>query len=118
MVGGALTGGLASGAGKLKSGSNVWKETRKWLGKNGFAKKGQHVHHWLVEQGSKLGKKYPRIFNQPWNLSPMRSPQFHTAVHKLPNGLKQVVGAPSWAQGAAAGGALAGAGPGGGCGCN
>ncbi|WP_158975834.1 hypothetical protein [Cellulophaga sp. L1A9] len=50
-----------------------WSSYRRFYGKNGFAKKEQHLHHWLLERngaknGSGLGWKAK---NQMWNLNPL-----------------------------------------------
>jgi len=118
-VAGALTGGLAEGAFAWKGGSNSWGATRKWLGKNVWdLDKGQEVHHWLIEQGSKIGKMVPNsIKNQPWNLNPMVSNAWHDFLHNLDPITRTILGAPGWAQGAGAGAGVAAAGSGGKCGC-
>lgn len=47
-----------------------WKgETQKWYLEQGYRKpKVEAAHHWLIEQNSALGKKYPELINQLWNL--------------------------------------------------
>jgi hypothetical protein len=64
--------GLSKGAWKF--GSHSWRRTRAWYGTTRDAEFGQHVHHWLVAQGSALGKKFPGVFNQPWNLMKIEPP--------------------------------------------
>jgi hypothetical protein len=63
-------------------GSQVWKSgIRPYLGKVGFAQKGQPVHHWLISQamGKKLG--IPNwIVHNPLNLLPMESQKVHNLV--------------------------------------
>ncbi len=118
-VAGALTGGLSEGALMLKEGAHSWGATRKWLGKHVWdLDKGQEVHHWLIEQGSKIGKMVPNsIKNQPWNLNPMVSNAWHDFLHNLDPITRTILGAPGWAQGAAAGAGVAAAGSKGKCGC-
>ena len=91
--------------GLLKGGSHTWNATRKWIGKNGFAESGQHVHHGMIPQGG-WGKWVPdKIKNQLWNATPMRSPQVHGRIHGPYGGLPQYplpqrywIGAPDWAK--------------------
>ena len=120
-VTGALTGGLANGAFAWKIGSNTWGATRKWLAKEVWdLKKGQPVHHWLIEQNSKIGQRVPDwTKNQPWNLNPMADRAAHVFLHRLDPFSRTVFGAPGWAQGSGAGVALAvtGQSSGDGCGC-
>jgi RHS repeat-associated protein len=119
-VAGALTGGLANGNFAWKAGSNTWGATRKWLGKPDVwdLAKGQHVHHGIIERNGTIGKLLPdSIKNQPWNLRPM-SEAGHQFIHnRLDPVTRKIVGAPSYAQGAAAGIGVAVAG-GGGSGCD
>lgn len=58
--------GILKGAWKM--GSHKWPATRQWLLKQGYAEKGQPVHHWAIHQ--EIGKKYniEWLVNQPWNL--------------------------------------------------
>ncbi len=102
----SITTGIGRGAWKL--GSHSWSATRSWLGKNGYAGAGQHVHHWAITQ--KFSKKYglEAIANQPWNLKaipslgPFTSGTVHRAVHGNSrvlqfNGLQQMwYGTPTW----------------------
>ncbi|HYG37620.1 MAG TPA: RHS repeat-associated core domain-containing protein, partial [Cytophagales bacterium] len=83
-----LVKSMVVGAGKLaagtafKTGSHSWGATRAWLGRTGQAQKGQHMHHWLFQRNQGIGKYVPNaIKNQPWNLMPMPSSQFHRALH-------------------------------------
>ncbi|MBP1152676.1 RHS repeat-associated core domain-containing protein, partial [Methylocaldum sp. RMAD-M] len=109
MVAGALTGGLANGNFAWKAGSNAWNATRKWLGKEVWnLAKGQHVHHAIIERNSTIGKMIPDVIkNQPWNLTPMPSRQFHEFLHRLDPITRTIVGAPGYVQGTAAGIAVA-----------
>ena len=67
--------------GVKSTGKMGWKSVRSWLGKKGFAKSGQHVHHWLIPQG-RWGKYIPNwIKNQPWNLLPMKTNKLHHLIH-------------------------------------
>jgi hypothetical protein len=93
--------GLADGAFAWKAGSNSWSATRKWLAKEVWnLQKGQEVHHWLIEQGSAIGKLIPnRIKNQPWNLNPMPSKAWHHFLHDLDPLTRKLLGAPGWAKG-------------------
>lgn len=93
--------------GLIKGGSNTWNATRKWMGKNGLAETGQHVHHGIIPQGG-WGKKVPdRVKNQLWNATPMPSPQVHGRIHGPYGGLPRYplpqrywIGAPNWAKSA------------------
>lgn len=71
----SLWKGVAKGA--WKTGSHTWGATRKWLFKRGYAKRGEHVHHWLIHQ--KTGKKYhiEWLVNQPWNLKTFKNRALH-----------------------------------------
>jgi hypothetical protein len=102
--------GLAAkgiGKGAFKLGSHTWNATRKWYGQTRGLNAGTPVHHWLVEQGSALGKLVPdAIKNQPRNLMPMASQAFHNQVYgwgpDALNALGQLWhGTPGWAKAAA-----------------
>ena len=85
----------------MKGGSHTWGATSKWLSKKGWRQvKGQHMHHWFFKQNLGVGKYVPNIIkNQPWNLMPMKSPQFHRALHGqgTMNVLEQMwYGTPTW----------------------
>jgi len=70
--------GTAIGKGAWKfGGSNAWRATRNWLGKRGYAKAGQPVHHWAIHQAT--AKKYglEAITNQPWNLKTFATQSMH-----------------------------------------
>lgn len=71
----SIATGISKGAWKL--GSHTWGATRKWLGKNGYANKGEPVHHWFVTQAT--AKKYglTSITNQPWNLITFSNQSLH-----------------------------------------
>jgi hypothetical protein len=91
----------AVGKGMWKFGAHSWGATRKWLGKQGYAVSGQHVHHWAVSQATAKRYGLNSLTNQPWNLMPMRSPAFHQSVHGLgPNAFGPVgqfwFGTPTW----------------------
>lgn len=110
--------GLKAGAkavlnksGVWKSGSNTWNETRKWLGKQGFALPGEQVHHWAIRQRSFLGEMFPSLINQKWNLKPISngavkgadSLRGHMGIHGRGrvslNPFESVFfGSPSWAK--------------------
>jgi RHS repeat-associated protein len=76
----SIAKGVAVGA--CKTGSHTWGATRRWLGKTGFAGKGQPVHHWFLERGEGLGKYVPDwIKNQPWNLMTLPDQATHIAIH-------------------------------------
>lgn len=62
-------GKVAAGTAFKVAGSHSWGATRAWLGKSMSLKKGQEVHHWLLERNQGIGK-YARgwLKNQPWNL--------------------------------------------------
>ncbi|QSA95834.1 PKD domain-containing protein [Methylococcus sp. EFPC2] len=72
----------ALGKGIIKTGSHSWSATSKWLTKTGWREfKGQEMHHWLIPQNG-WGKNVPNaIKNQPWNLMPMPSREFHEGLH-------------------------------------
>ena len=111
-AGGALTGGLLSGIGKIKKGVNTWEATRKWLQRgNGpggpyAARAGQQYHHWAIEQNSAIGKMVPDAMkNQPWNLNPIPR-STHALIHgNAPGGARSGAfmrwwqGTPGWAKG-------------------
>ena len=60
------------------------------------------VHHWLIERNSTLGKPVrDSVKNHPLNLHPV-SAEFHTSLHAMNPLARTVVGAPPWAQAAAA----------------
>ncbi len=83
QVAGTLNGmALLGPRGSWKSGSHKWGATRSRLGRIGFAKKGEHMHHWFkwTRQASWLGKRFPGLTNQTWNLVPM-SGEMHRAYH-------------------------------------
>ncbi len=63
-----------------KSGSHTWGATRSWLGRIGWAEANLPVHHGLIRKGSLLGKMFPGIINQPWNLIQMAR-QMHIDLH-------------------------------------
>lgn len=102
-------GGYAIKAGPkalLKAGgSHTWNATRKWMGKNGIAEAGQHVHHGVIPRGG-VGKYVSdAIKNQPWNATPMPSPEVHGRIHGPYKGQPQYGqlerywrGAPDWAK--------------------
>ena len=60
--------GLAKGGLKL-TGSHSWNATRKHYLKEGFAKPGEPLHHWLIHRNGPIGKSIPDgVKNQMWNL--------------------------------------------------
>ncbi|GGG59629.1 LamG-like jellyroll fold domain-containing protein [Hymenobacter glacieicola] len=83
-----LVKSLVTGVGRIgaktawKTGSHTWGATRKWIGKNGLAARGQEVHHWLLHRNQGIGKYAPNwLKNQPWNLMNMPNQLFHDALH-------------------------------------
>ncbi len=60
-----------------KQGSHTWPATSKWARRviipegsgitRHIAEEGDVIHHWLIRQGSKLGKAHPELINQPFN---------------------------------------------------
>lgn len=98
--------GLAKGGAKL-AGSHTWNATRKWMGKQGMLKKGQHGHHAIIPN-SGWGKRVPdKIKNQPWNITGTASPEEHGRIHGKYKGKpryspveRYVRGAPNWAKAA------------------
>lgn len=96
----------AGAKGLIKAGgSHTWNATRKWMGKNGLAAPGQHVHHGIIPRGG-VGKYVPdAIKNQPWNAAPMPSPEVHGRIHGGYKGQPQYGqlerywrGTPDWAK--------------------
>lgn len=89
----------------LKGGSHTWRATRSWMGKNGIAEPGQHMHHGIIPRGG-IGKFVPdAIKNQPWNVTPMPSREVHGRIHGPYKGQPQYGqlerywrGAPDWAK--------------------
>jgi len=82
-----------------KLGSHRWGATRKWLLKKGLVEPGKDAHHWLLRQNEGIAKlRFNWLKNQPWNLTPMASKAFHTAVHsKRFNAFGRFwYGTPSW----------------------
>jgi hypothetical protein len=74
----ALGGVVVKGG--FKAAPKAWKVARAALGKEGFAAKGQHVHHWAIPQ-SGWGKNIPgEIKNAKWNLKPMPSAEVHGRI--------------------------------------
>lgn len=102
--GGYAAKGLAKGGLKL-AGSNGWKATRKWMGKNGLLEPGQHGHHGIVPRGG-WGEHVPdRVKNQPWNITATPSPEVHGRIHGPYKGQPQYPlperywrGSPDWAK--------------------
>jgi len=74
--------GIAKGAWKF--GKHAWKATRKWYGATRGLLKGTHVHHWLIAQASRFGRRFPGIINQPWNLLPI--PLGKEEIHRILHG--------------------------------
>ena len=74
--------------GAWKAGSATWGATRKWFGKKGYAKAGQHVHHGVIPRGG-WGKSVPDVIkNNPFNLKPLDPPSGVSmdAWHKMVEG--------------------------------
>jgi RHS repeat-associated protein len=73
--------GRVIGKTAFKAGSHTWDATRKWLLRNGLVDPWQPMHHWFIPQ-ARWGEYVPDIIkNQPWNLMPMPSAEFHIALH-------------------------------------
>ncbi len=102
IPGKSLVGAAAKGV-LWKTGSHTWKATRSWLGRRGYARAGQEVHHWLIPR-NQWGRRVPDwIKNQPWNLMPMPSRAWHNAIEgKGPNAFGPLGrlwhGSPAWAR--------------------
>jgi hypothetical protein len=87
----------------FKAGSHTWKATRAWYGgRKAFWEKipslepGTPVHHWAIEKGSRLGKRFPALVNQPWNLMPTDFFS-HMALHNSATRMDWFVhGTPGW----------------------
>lgn len=80
----SITTGIAKGGLiALTKNYNSWSSWRSFYGKTGYAKSGQHLHHWALRRnGATSGIGFGwNIKNQMWNLMPMKSPAFHTAIH-------------------------------------
>ncbi|MCC9019747.1 RHS repeat domain-containing protein [Flavobacterium lipolyticum] len=102
----SIATGIAKGGLKAFGKSySSWSSYRRFYGKEGFAETGQHLHHWALRRnGQKVGSGLGwKLKNQMWNLMPMRSPAFHTAVHG--NGInafntleRAYYGSPIWFQ--------------------
>jgi RHS repeat-associated protein len=93
------TAATMAGKGLWKAGSATWGATRKWLGKQGYAEAGQHVHHGIVAQEVYRGTAWEKVFNQPWNLKPLEPPPGISmdAWHKMVEGkLPGLNGAERW----------------------
>lgn len=80
----ALAGGLLKGGLRL-SGNFAWRSARweqdgmrKWLGNQGFLKPGQHGHHWLFEQKSRVPDW---LKNQPPFINGMADAVEHGRIH-------------------------------------
>jgi hypothetical protein len=71
-----------------------------------------------IEEGSSVGKIVPNwIKNQPWNLNPMPSLEWHDFLHNIDPISRTILVAPGWAQGAGIGTGIAALGDTGGTGC-
>ncbi|MBX2963967.1 MAG: hypothetical protein KF687_15755 [Cyclobacteriaceae bacterium] len=109
----ALVKSIATGIGKgglklLGKNYKWWNSTRKFLGTNGFAERGQHVHHWAwARNGAKSGNDLSWwAKNQMWNLKPIPKIEGMTydMVHKAIEGKilgwplykRLYYGMPSW----------------------
>ena len=99
----SITTGIGRGAWKL--GSHSWGATRKWMVKNGYAGKGEPLHHWLITQAT--AKKYgiQSVTNQPWNLLKFSNQSLHMRAGHGMNYLGQpgynavgqsLYGTPNW----------------------
>jgi RHS repeat-associated protein len=100
----AIATGIAKGGAKMLTKSySYWSSARRFYGKKGFAQAGQQLHHWAwARNGASKGEGFAWwAKNQMWNLMPMESQAFHTAVHGLGpnafNGLERLYyGTPLW----------------------
>ena len=97
---------LKAGAKGLgKAGSHTWGATRKWMGRNGMAQPGQHVHHGIIPQNG-WGKHVPDVVkNHPANLTLPRDTPDHMRIHGRYKGQPQYGrverywrGSPDWAK--------------------
>ena len=72
--------GMAAKGG-FKVAPKVWKTARKALVEEGFAAKGQPLHHWAIPQNG-WGKNIPgELKNMKWNLNPMQNAEVHGRIH-------------------------------------
>jgi len=63
------TGVAKGGLEAFKLGNKPWNSYRRFYLESGFAKPGEPLHHWLLEQNGSIGKHIPdMIKNQMWNL--------------------------------------------------
>lgn len=88
-----------------------WKQTSQWYLDQGYREKKIPAHHAFIERGSTLGKKFPQLVNQAWNLKPLK-PDIHKRIHsadrikELPRfnvGQRVWHGTPAWSKGVAVG---------------
>ena len=85
LVSGVIKGGVKT-AGLKMAGPHAWRTgpprtdagMRKWLGDKKFAKPGQPMHHWWLEQKSKAPDW---LKNQPPFLKPMKDAVQHGRIH-------------------------------------
>lgn len=90
----------------IKTGSSTWGATRKWALRNGHVDPYEILHHWLIPQGSPLGKAFPQLANQLWNLKRIPEVAKHTRIHTRFKGLprfgpieRYLEGTPAWWKG-------------------
>lgn len=99
----SIATGVAKGAWKF--GSHSWSATRSWLGKRGYVKPGEQVHHWMIHQST--AKKYgiEAITNQPWNFKVFKTQSTHFryghgwnfGVDRVPSFVERAwIGTPIW----------------------
>jgi hypothetical protein len=93
----AMATGLAKGSWKL--GSHTWSATRAWYGTTRGLAPRTPVHHWLIEQGSSVGRHVPDVIkNQPYNLMPLADQALHIEVHQSAGFRRVWYGTPGWAK--------------------
>ncbi|UTP38884.1 hypothetical protein M9M90_16910 [Phenylobacterium sp. LH3H17] len=95
--------GMAKGG--LKAGSHTWKQTRRWMGKQGMLAPGQHGHHGIIPQGGWRKSVPTKVKNQPWNITGTATPETHGRIHGRYSGKPQFTvlqqyryGTPNWAK--------------------
>ena len=103
---GALPGAWLSGAFRhsvrnvswWKSGSKLWKNASRRIRRAQNTPATRDLHHWAIPQRSWLAKKFPGIFNHPWNLNPVPS-RFNQVTLEAMGPLQRLIaGSPGWAR--------------------
>ena len=103
LVKSIITGIAKGGVKMLLKNPRTWRESRRLYGQSGFAMPRQQLHHWLLRRNGQTAGTGALWWakNQMWNLMPMKSQAFHTAVHgwgpNAYNALERVwFGTPTW----------------------